>query len=163
MKNLQQIESRLMQVDFKSVEEKIAIIRGVEVIADADVAALYGVETRQVNEAVRNNKKKFPAEYVFVLTDKELLELRSKISTTNVSAIYRVRNLKRELIDLHNETDQKKQKTKIQHFGEILTDIVMPDLQTEETQSTIEINFVIGKINHSVKRVRREEIKKQYD
>ena len=163
MKNLQQNESRLMQVDFKSVEEKIAIIRGVEVIADADVAALYGVETRQVNEAVRNNKKKFPAEYVFVLTDKELLELRSKISTTNVSAIYRVRNLKRELIDLHNETDQKKQKTKIQHFGEILTDIVMPDLQTEETQSTIEINFVIGKINHSVKRVRREEIKKQYD
>ena len=36
----------------------------------------------------------------------------------------------------------------------------MPDLQTTETESTIEINFVIGKINHTVKRVRREESKK---
>ena len=196
MKNFKNNETDLTVVDFKSVEEKIAIIRGVEVIADADVAALYGVETKRVNEAVRNNSDKFPSNYMFQLTISELHDLRSKISTTNVSTksrtgtkvftekgLYmlatvlkgeraravtfaiietfaRVRNLKRELIALHSEKDKEKQKSKIQHFGEVLTDIVMPDLQTTETESTIEINFVIGKINHTVKRVRREESNK---
>ena len=77
-----------------------------------------------------------------------------------IDTFARVRELKRELVSLHNEKDKDKQKSKIQHFGEVLTDIVMPDLQTTETESTIEINFVIGKINHTVKRVRREESKK---
>lgn len=48
----------------------------------------------------------------------------------------------------------------MQHFGEVLTDIVMPDLQTSETESSLEINFLIGKIKHTVKRVRRDDIKK---
>ena len=74
-----------------------------------------------------------------------------------IDTFARVRELKRELVSLHKEKDKEKQKSKIQHFGEVLTDIVMPDLQTTETESTIEINFVIGKINHTVKRVRREE------
>ena len=56
------------------------------VVADADVAALYGVETKRVNEAVKNNPDKFPEDYMFVLTTDELRDLRSKISTTNLSA-----------------------------------------------------------------------------
>ena len=47
----------------------------------------------------------------------------------------------------------------MQHFGEVLTDIVMPDLQTSETESSLEINFLIGKIKHTVKRVRKESLK----
>ena len=58
-------------------------------IADADVAELYGVETKRINEAVKNNPDKFPASYMFVLNKSEVLELRSKISTTNVSAMNR--------------------------------------------------------------------------
>ena len=85
MKDFKNNENHLTVVNFKNVEEKIAIIRGVEVIADADVAALYGVETKRVIEAVRNNKDKFPSEYMFLLTISELRDLRSKISTTNVS------------------------------------------------------------------------------
>ena len=69
----------------KEVENKIAVIRNQEVIADADVAELYGVETKRVNEAVRNNPDKFPPRYMFELTTNELRDLRSKISTTNVS------------------------------------------------------------------------------
>ena len=48
----------------------------------------------------------------------------------------------------------------MQHFGEVLTDIVMPDLQTQETESSLEINFFIGKIKHTVKRVRKDDSKK---
>ena len=53
-----------MQLSIKEVEDRIAVIRNYEVIADADVAFLYGVETREVNQAVKNNPEKFPAHYV---------------------------------------------------------------------------------------------------
>ena len=64
------------------MEGKIAVIRNQEVIADADVAALYGVQTKEVNQAVRNNPDKFPAHYMFMLNTNELQDLRSKISST---------------------------------------------------------------------------------
>ena len=69
----------------KDVEERIVDIRNMQVIADADVAMLYGVDTKRVNEAVRNNLNKFPADYMFELNKSELRDLRSKISSTNVS------------------------------------------------------------------------------
>ena len=78
-----------MAIKIQKVEEKIAVIRDVEVIADADVAALYGVQTKEVNQAVRNNRDKFPARYMFELTPNELHSLRSKILTTKVSAMNR--------------------------------------------------------------------------
>ncbi len=176
----------------KDVEERIVDIRNMQVIADADVAVLYGVQTKEINQAVRNNTDKFPVDYMFELNKSELRDLRSKFLTTNVSVKSRtptkvftekglymlatilkseratavtfaiietfanVRNLKRELVELHTETDKRKQADMIRHFGDALTDIVMPDLQTRETESSLEINFLIGKIKHSVKRVRRE-------
>ncbi len=66
------------------VESMILGIRGVNVILDADVADLYGVETKRINEAVKNNSDKFPEDYMFVLTDEELRVLRSTNSTSNV-------------------------------------------------------------------------------
>ena len=65
-------------IPYIEVENRIATIRKQDVIADADVAELYGVETRRVNEAVRNNPDKFPEDYMFELTKSELLTLRSK-------------------------------------------------------------------------------------
>ena len=50
-------------VKFESIEENIIIIRGVQVILDSDVAELYGVETKRINEAVRNNQNRFPQDY----------------------------------------------------------------------------------------------------
>ena len=74
-----------------------------------------------------------------------------------VETFYKVRELKRELLDLHQEKDKEKQASKMQHFGDVLADIVMPDLQTSETESSLEINFFIGKLKHTVKRVRKEK------
>ena len=178
---------------YSQVQSHIIEIRHSPVIIDADVAALYGVETKRVNEAVRNNPDKFPEDYMFVLTADELQDLRSKNSSTKVSTKSRalpkaftekglymlatilkskratavtfaiietfakVRNLKRELKELHKETDASKQKAKMQHFGEVLSDIVMPDLETSETESTLELNFFIGKIKHTVKRVKKNK------
>ena len=58
-------------INTDDVRSNVIIIRGQQVILDRDVAALYGVETKRVNEAVRNNIEKFPEGYLFVLTDIE--------------------------------------------------------------------------------------------
>ena len=68
-------------ISYADDQQRIVCIRDKSVIIDADVAALYGVETRRVNEAVRNNPDKFPLDYMFVLADEETRALRSKISS----------------------------------------------------------------------------------
>ena len=194
----------------REVEDKIIVVRGQKTLLDRDVAALYGVETREVNQAVRNNPRKFREGYVLELTKEESTALRSNLLTLEalrsnnatlepingkgrhskynfkaftsrglymlatclksdravdatvaiVETFDKVQTLKQELLELHQETDKEKQTSKVKHFGDVLTDIVMPDLQTSETESSLEINFFIGKIKHTVKRVRKEEPKK---
>lgn len=184
---------RIITSLMNNIQNSICNIRGQYVILDADIAQIYGVETKRINEAVRNNIDKFPKGYMFTLEKDELGYLRSKISTTRYSAKSRtmpkvftekglymlatilksteavsatfaiietfakVRELRKELLSFHNETDITKQNEKIQHFGDILSDIVMPDLETSETESTLEINFFIGKIKHTVKRTKKKE------
>ena len=138
----------------QKVESMILEIRGANVILDADVAYLYGVETKRINEAVKNNPDKFPEDYMFVLANEELQVLRSTRSTSNIlrskfstakvsnksralpraftekglymlatilrskksievtfaiiETFVKVRKMKRELVDLHNETDKNR-------------------------------------------------------
>jgi phage regulator Rha-like protein len=72
-------------VKFSQVEEKILTIRNQSVLLDSDVAALYGVETRDINKSVKNNPDKFPKGYIFKIDNKELADLRWKNSTANLS------------------------------------------------------------------------------
>jgi phage regulator Rha-like protein len=67
---------------FNEVERRIITIRDIKVILDSDVADLYGVETKRVNEAVRNNNDKFPDGYLLQLSREEWYDLKSKISTS---------------------------------------------------------------------------------
>ena len=185
----------------KMVEEKIVVVRGQNVLLDCDVAALYNVETKRINEAVRNNPQKFHEGYMFELTSDETSVLRSKISTLEqgygkgrhskynfkaftskgvymlatilksdravdatiaiVETFDKVQSLKYELLALHEISDKDTQDKKMKHFGDVLSEIVMPELQTAETESSLEINFFIGKLKHTVKRVRKDESKKE--
>lgn len=206
MANITKKNDSLLPALMHEVEGKIVEVRGQKTLLDRDVAELYGVETREVNQAVKNNPRKFLDGYVLELTKEESAALRSKLLTLDalrsnnstlepsggkgryskynfkaftrkglymlatclksdraadatvaiIETFDKVQTLKQELLDLHKETDKKKQAAKMQHFGEVLTDIVMPDLQTSETESSLEINFLIGKIKHTVKRVRKE-------
>ena len=58
------------------------VVRGEKVILDADLAELYGVETRRLNEQVRRNKNKFPEDFMFQLTHQEFSDLKSQIATS---------------------------------------------------------------------------------
>jgi phage regulator Rha-like protein len=69
-------------VKFEAVEKRILDVRGEKVILDSDVAELYGVETKRVNEAVKNNPDKFPEGYIIALNKKEWDGLKSKFSTS---------------------------------------------------------------------------------
>ena len=94
----------------------------------------------------RNPTKAFTERGLYMLATVLKGERARQVTFTIIETFFKVRELKRELLDLHKETDKQKQQSKMQHFGEVLTDIVMPDLQTSETESSLEINFLIGKI-----------------
>ncbi len=182
-------------IETQEIETLLIVLRGQKVLIDRDVAELYGVETKRVNEAVKNNPDKFLEGYFFTLqgvekqqlvenfdhfktlknspveprafTEKGLYMLATILKSERATAVTiaiietfaKVRELKRELVELHKETDKAEQEKKMNHFGEVLTDIVMPDLETSETESSLEINFIIGKIKHTVKRVRKSDNK----
>jgi phage regulator Rha-like protein len=57
------------------VQEKIIVLRNQKIIIDSDVAELYGVETKRINEAVKNNPEKFPVGYLVELNSQEKNEL----------------------------------------------------------------------------------------
>jgi hypothetical protein len=65
----------------RPVESLIRVVRGQKVMLDADLAALYGVETKQLNRAVKRNLSRFPEEFMFRLTEEE--RLRCQIGTSN--------------------------------------------------------------------------------
>ncbi|MHB8904248.1 MAG: ORF6N domain-containing protein, partial [Patescibacteria group bacterium] len=65
------------------IESKILVIRGEKVMIDSDLAKLYGVETRVLNQAVKRNIERFPNDFMFKLNNKELSSLISQIVTSN--------------------------------------------------------------------------------
>jgi len=68
-------------ISVEIIERKIYLIRGHKVMLDSDLAELYGVETKRLNEQVRRNLKRFPEDFMFQLTLAEAESLRSQIAT----------------------------------------------------------------------------------
>jgi phage regulator Rha-like protein len=61
--------------NIKDVEDKMITLRNQQVILDSDVAELYGVKTKEINQAVKNNPRKFPKGYIWELSENEKLEV----------------------------------------------------------------------------------------
>ena len=138
-----------------------------------------------------NAHDKFPPDYLFELDADELDDLRTKISSTNLSSKSRalpkaftekglymlatvlksrratettfaiietfakVRALKRDLVALHEEPDAEKKAARARRFGKLLAEVVMPDADAVETESSLELNFLVGKIKHTVRKIRK--------
>ena len=79
-------KDKITTIDVQKISDKIHLIRDKQVMADSDLAKLYGVETKRINEAVKNNPNKFPSDFYFELDDNEFESLRSKFSTTNLKS-----------------------------------------------------------------------------
>ena len=67
----------------KPVESRILLLHGLKVILDSDLAELYGVEVKRLNEQVRRNIERFPPDFVFQLSPTELNNLRSQFATSS--------------------------------------------------------------------------------
>ena len=77
------VKNELAVINTDVVRSRMVVLRGCPVLLDRDVAELYGVQTKEVNQAVRNNPDKFPDGFLFQLEADEIISLRSKILTLN--------------------------------------------------------------------------------
>ena len=176
-----------MDINIEKIQELLLDLRGEKVILDSDVAQIYGVETKRINEAVKNNQEKFPDGYVFELTEHELQLLRSKISTAKMSKVRynpkvftekglymlatilkskiatattlaiietfsKIRELSRTVKELSTINNDNEQKSLMQRSGELIAAILDDDLQTDGTETTIELNFAVLKFKHTTKK-----------
>ena len=81
-KELEQMEGQQLPVENK-VESLIRVIRGQQVMLDRDLAELYGVETKRLNEQVKRNIERFPEDFMFQLTSNEFDNLKSQFATSS--------------------------------------------------------------------------------
>jgi len=71
-----------MEVQLEQIQNMIYVVRGQKVMLDSDLAKLYGVETKRLNEQVRRNQKRFPDDFMFQLSEEEFESLRSQFATS---------------------------------------------------------------------------------
>ena len=175
-------------IKIENLTDLILQVRGESVLLDADVAQIYGVETRDINKAVANNPDKFPAGYIVELSKPEKDELvenfhrfaKLKHSTVNpkaftekglymiatilhsaqaveatfaiIETFAKLRQLSRNIKELSVVQDKAQQKSLMQKSGELITEIFDDDLQTSDTETTIELNFAVLKFKHTIKK-----------
>ena len=176
----QNTKQQISKMEVEKIESKIVFIRKQKVILANDVAEIYGVETKRINEAVKNNLDRFPDGYVFELDKNEYNSLRSKFSTlkndgrgqhvkylpkaftekglymlatilkskiaiqTSIAIIEtfaKVKELTKTVNSLSTNPKEKEQKSLMQKSGEIISELLDNDLQTSESETTIEINL----------------------
>lgn len=77
------MKSRKNIIPTEGIEDQIYTVRGKRVMLDADLARLYGVTTKRLNEQVRRNPARFPDDFTFKLENQEVANLRSQIATSN--------------------------------------------------------------------------------
>lgn len=197
---------------FGIIENKIIEIRNQRVILDFDVAELYGVETKRVNEAVKKNPEKFPKGYIFELTKQEWRQIRinensllfsntdsygdvvenfdhlknrkfsyispkaftekglymlatilksEKATETTIGIIEtftKLRAFSRAVSELVETKEEKVQKSLMKQSAEIMTELIGNDKDVAETETSIELNFAVLKIKHTIKRKNNDNV-----
>ncbi len=177
--------------ELSQIESKLILVRKQKVLMDRDVAALYGIETKRVNEAYRNNLEKFPEGYVLFLDEEESHSLRSKFSTlknssrgkhtkyqvkaftekglymlatilkserateTTIAIIEtyaRIKEFTRLVQKSVHSKDEQITAELLEKGTGVLNELLVPDLNTDETETSIEFNFAVMKLKHTIKR-----------
>lgn len=172
---------------FENLQDRIIEIRDQKVLLDVDVADIYGVETKRINEAVKNNPDKFPSGYIIELDKTEWGELKSKFSTSKkggkvklpsafpekglymlatilkspqavqatlaiIETFAKIRQLSRNIRELSIVQNKAHEKALMQRSGEMIAELLDDDLQTTDTETSIELNFAVLKFKHTIKK-----------
>ena len=174
-------------VKLEKIEDKIIIIWNEQVLLDSDVAEIYGVKTKRINEAVKNNPDRFPDGYLLEMTEEESENLKSKFSTSSwggkrytpkvfterglymlatilkseqavqttlaiIETFAKIRNLSRNMQALSTSETESEQKDLMKKSGEIIAEILDDDLETTDTETTVELNLALLKFKHTIKK-----------
>ena len=174
-------------VKLEKIEDKIIIIRNEQVLLDSDVAEIYGVKTKRINEAVKNNPDRFPDGYLLEMTEEESENLKSKFSTSSwggkrytpkvfterglymlatilkseqavqttlaiIETFAKIRNLSRNMQALSTSETESEQKDLMKKSDEIIAEILDNDLETTDTETTVELNLALLKFKHTIKK-----------
>ena len=75
-------------IPVERIQQKIYLIRGQKVILDRELASRYGVSTKVLKQAVRRNIERFPDDFMFLLDNKEVANLRSQFVTSSLQPLY---------------------------------------------------------------------------
>ena len=94
--------------EITAIQNKIHEIRGQRVMLDSDLAQMYGVETKVLNQSVKRNIERFPEDFMFQLTKGEWEILRSQIVTANVLENEGDSSLRSQIVTLKNGRGQHK-------------------------------------------------------
>jgi len=175
-------------IKFENIEDLIIEVRGQKVLLDRDVASLYNVETKRVNEAVKNNLDRFPEGYIIEIdkeTKKQLVENFDRFKTLKHSSVNpkaftekglymlatiltskeavkvtisiietftKIRELSKTIKKLPSVTDKNEQQSLMQKSGKIIAEILDDGLETNESETTIELNLAVLKFKHTIKK-----------
>ena len=172
-----------------SIEEKIIEIRSQKVLLDSDIAEFYGVETKHINQAVKNNSIKFPQGYVLELSHAEWQTLKSKFLTSNelrggktkrpkaftekglymlatilkspqaaetsiaiIETYAKLREVTQSIGQLSTIQDEKQKQGLLKRSGTLITELFDNSSIKNESETTIEINFAVLKLKHTIKK-----------
>ncbi len=86
-------ELSIIKVSEETIVDKIYVFRGVKVMLDKDLAEMYGVEVKRLNEAVKRNLSRFPEDFMFKLTDNEWQNMKSQFATSSSGGIRKLPNV----------------------------------------------------------------------
>jgi hypothetical protein len=154
-------------IPVEQVEHAILIIRGQKVMVDSDLASLYGVTAKRLNEAVKRNIKRFPSDFMFQLTKEEAEELRSRsqFATLNEKKI-----LRSQIATLRLDTEWGQHRKYLPYvFTEFGVAMLSSILRSERAiLVNIEIMRTFGRIrqllsSHKDLADKLQEIEKKYD
>ncbi|MBA3066800.1 ORF6N domain-containing protein [bacterium] len=189
-KNLIKTLPKTVAVSVEEIESRIIELNGQKVILDSDVAELYAVETKRINEAVKNNQDKFPCGYIAKLNRVEWNSLKSKFSTSIkggktkvpyaftekglymlatilksssatataiaiIEAFAKLRKLTRNIKELSVTKDKNTQKSLMRESGGLATEIFADNLTSSESETSIELNFAVLKVKHTIKKTKK--------
>ena len=134
-------------IKYEEVEKRVLTVQGQQVLIDSDVAELYGIETKRVNEAVTNNPDKFPEGYIITLNSEEWMNLKSKFSTSSwggknklpkaftEKGLYMLATILKSPIATQTTLAIVETFAKIREFARIVS--VLPDIKEEQKANAL--------------------------
>jgi len=105
--------NKALTITDDTVVNKIYLMRGTKVMMDRDLAEMYGVQTRRLNEQVKRNERRFPPDFMFQLTEKELEDWKSQNATSNKDILLKLEKIEQNILKQDSKLNRHEKEMQI--------------------------------------------------